>query len=303
MDTSSSEMHPPMPLLENGAAGPAQVPLATTHVTQKLRALDEEIAVRAKAVIEGIDAEAVHDFRVSLRQLRTLLKLARPLYGRFLADAVRASFAALQHATGELRDEEALEETVLAMGIKHHALTAWQTRRASKARALRRAVVDRVSSNDLAHARELLHALLILPTHPKRERPLGVFAAQKVEEALADAERRATKQTSDSIQLHELRIACKRLRYTVEFFEDDLPESLRALRKPATKLQKVLGDVHDLDVALVVMQRQYALPAPLRSRVLRALTSRRAQRLADFEDLRTPPDRLPPPPPEQPLLT
>jgi len=266
---------------------------ASAHVAAKLEALDAEIVQRAQAVIVGTDPEAVHDFRVSLRQLRTLLKLARPLYGRFYADAVRNSFAELQRATGALRDEEALEETVAAMGIQHRPLSDWQKRRAARARALRRAVVARVESQDLVRARQMLRAILVLPIHPKRERGLAAFATRKVEETLDEAERLSKKQTEDPLALHELRIACKRLRYTVEFFEDVLPEPLRTLRKPATKLQKVLGDVHDLDVALVVMQRQYALPMALRTRVLRALSTRRAEKVAAFESLRTPPPTAP----------
>ncbi|WP_394834163.1 CHAD domain-containing protein [Pendulispora rubella] len=269
---------------------------ASAHVGAKFRTLDEEIRQGATRIVAGNDAEAVHDFRVSIRQLRTLLKLSRPLYGRFHADAVRGSFTAMHRATGELRDEEALEETVAALSIQHGAFEAWQRRRAARARGLRRAVAARVSSSDLAHAHDMLQAILILPVHPKRERDLMAFAQRQVETALAEAERLSRRQTDDSEELHQLRIACKQLRYTVEFFEDVLPEHLRALRKPAVKLQKVLGDVHDLDVAHVVMQRQHGLPLTLRNRIARAIFARRAEKLATFESLRAP-EPAPGPPP------
>ncbi|WP_394844670.1 CHAD domain-containing protein [Pendulispora brunnea] len=271
----------------NFVAVPAIRP-ASAHVGAKFRTLDEEIRQGAGRIVAGNDAEAVHDFRVSIRQLRTLLKLSRPLYGRFHADAVRGSFTAMHRATGALRDEEALEETVAALSIRHPAFEDWQSRRAAKARALRRVVVTRVSSSDLAHAHDMLHAILILPVHPQRERDLTAFAQRKVETALTEAERLSMRQTEDAEQLHELRIACKQLRYTVEFFEEVLPEHLRALRKPAVKLQKVLGDVHDLDVARLVMQRQHGLPLTLRNRIAREISARRAEKLAAFESLRTP---------------
>jgi len=285
----------PAPSPSGGGLGRGDAARATAHVAAKLHALDDEIRQGSGRVVTASDPEAVHDFRVSIRQLRTLLKLARPLYSRLFADAVRGSFAEIQRATGALRDEEALDETVASLSIEHAALAAWKKRRAARARALRRAVVARVSSRDLAHAHEMLHAILILPIQPKRECDLAAFAQRKVETALAEAERLSWKQTDDPAELHELRIACKRLRYTVEFFDEVLTEPLRALRKPAVKLQKVLGVVHDLDVALVVMKRQHGLPMTLRARILRELSARRANKLATFESLRTPaaPPELP----------
>ncbi|WP_394824350.1 CHAD domain-containing protein [Pendulispora albinea] len=284
----------PLPELAHVATDlPEPHPLvpASAHVGAKLRALDEGVREGAQRIITGADPEAVHDFRVYLRQLRTLLKLARPLYSRHLADAVRTSFVEIHRATGALRDEEALEETFAALTVRHPAFDAWKKRRATRARGLRRTVIARVSSKDLAHAEDMLHALLILPVHPKRERDLQWFARRKVEVALTNAERLARKEKYQPEELHALRIACKQLRYTVEFFDEALPEPLRALRKPAVKLQKVLGDVHDLDVALVVMQRQHALPATVRTRILRELSTRRAEKVAAFEALRAP---LPP---------
>jgi len=47
---------------------------------------------------------------------------------------------------------------------------------------------------------------------------------------------------------HELRIECKRLRYTAEFLADIYPGRLIGVTEPATALQDELGDVHDADV-------------------------------------------------------
>jgi CHAD domain-containing protein len=50
-------------------------------------------------------------------------------------------------------------------------------------------------------------------------------------------------------QLHRLRIAAKRLRYTLEFFEEVLAPQTRALIKEMKKLQDHLGDLQDAVVA------------------------------------------------------
>jgi CHAD domain-containing protein len=55
---------------------------------------------------------------------------------------------------------------------------------------------------------------------------------------------------ASSEQLHDLRIACKYLRYTLELFEPALGENAEGLLKQVTAMQEHLGNVHDTDVAL-----------------------------------------------------
>jgi CHAD domain-containing protein len=50
--------------------------------------------------------------------------------------------------------------------------------------------------------------------------------------------------------LHELRIACKHLRYTLELFHDALPPGGKALRNDLVAAQDHLGSLHDLQVLL-----------------------------------------------------
>jgi CHAD domain-containing protein len=55
-------------------------------------------------------------------------------------------------------------------------------------------------------------------------------------------------------ELHDLRIACKRLRYALERFTSREPALLDAATRLA-QLQDVLGDLHDRDVLLAIMPR------------------------------------------------
>lgn len=54
--------------------------------------------------------------------------------------------------------------------------------------------------------------------------------------------------------LHDMRIAAKRLRYTFEVFEDVLPAGGQAIVGELTKLQDELGDLHDSDVMIALLQ-------------------------------------------------
>ncbi len=55
-------------------------------------------------------------------------------------------------------------------------------------------------------------------------------------------------------ELHNMRIAAKRLRYTFEVFEEVLPEASRAIVKELTHIQDELGALHDSDVMIALLR-------------------------------------------------
>ncbi len=67
--------------------------------------------------------------------------------------------------------------------------------------------------------------------------------------ALAPALRKGRAQ-----ELHDLRIACKRLRYTLEHFARFEPSLLEAVTR-LSQLQDALGGVHDRDVLIGTLPR------------------------------------------------
>lgn len=54
--------------------------------------------------------------------------------------------------------------------------------------------------------------------------------------------------------LHNLRIAAKRLRYTLEVFEDVLPEDSQAIINELAQIQDELGVLHDSDVMIALLR-------------------------------------------------
>jgi CHAD domain-containing protein len=251
-------------------------------IARKARALDDALAAALPRVLGNTDTEAVHDLRVALRRLRTLLKLARPVLGRFHADAVRAGFVALQTATGDLRDEEALVETLDALAMAHEPLRAWRQRRLVRERRLRRSLIQHLQRGELDTARALLHALLLLPVRPDRDVPLGKLARRLVKSAREEVLAGLGATPDDVVGLHNLRIAYKKLRYAIEIFEEALPPDLVAMGATATRFQKRLGDLHDLDVAKVSIHRARGMGPVMQRRVLLALDGARAKKLAKY---------------------
>ena len=60
-------------------------------------------------------------------------------------------------------------------------------------------------------------------------------------------------------ELHDMRIACKRLRYLLEIFAHRLRRRPRALHRPrCSGLQDLLGDIHDCDVQIPMLEDHLA---------------------------------------------
>ena len=55
-------------------------------------------------------------------------------------------------------------------------------------------------------------------------------------------------------ELHNLRIAAKRLRYTFEVFEEVLPGASRPIVKELEQIQEELGAIHDSDVMIAMLR-------------------------------------------------
>ena len=72
-------------------------------------------------------------------------------------------------------------------------------------------------------------------------------------------------------ELHDLRIAAKRLRYSLELFRFALPPALNALIDEVKTIQEHIGDMHDADVMIV--------------RVIEVATSDALQRAARLHDI------------------
>ena len=67
---------------------------------------------------------------------------------------------------------------------------------------------------------------------------------------------------ADVPTLHALRVECKRLRYTLEYFSEVLPVGTRKLIAQVTEVQDHLGAMNDADVAAATTRAWLNLNAP-----------------------------------------
>ncbi len=241
--------------------------------------------VRAAAVRAGdgaaADPEAIHDLRVALRRLRTALRPARGLYGSRRLQAFGAELGAVARAAGALRDDEALRETLTELHLPEPAraeLDAWFERRAQDQQAQRRLLARSLASTEPSSLGGTLAALERRLGRRPREGAAAELAEAALAEAVAGVSARADAPAADPAAMHALRIRYKRLRYTAELFAPVLGAGAAVLVKEATRMQKRLGELHDLDEAQAGAARAEGLSDATRAAVSLAL--RRARVVA-----------------------
>jgi CHAD domain-containing protein len=245
--------------------------------------------VAAHAGDGAADEEAVHDYRVALRRLRSALRALRPAWGKGAMVPLEAELKVLADATGDVRDEEVLAETLERIELPEPArdeLARWGQGRARRLAGARAAAARKLAGAELGHRLgEALGRIERAFAAPMR-RPLGVEALRRraIGRMLHDLTKRARGADPDDVAgMHAVRIRIKRLRYATELLvADDAPAE--AALDLAKKLQKRLGELHDLDEALSRMGRAMGLRPGTRAavaeglRALREQTARKAER-------------------------
>ncbi|HYR08946.1 MAG TPA: CHAD domain-containing protein [Longimicrobium sp.] len=224
-----------------------------------LRFLDEAQAGRVRLDDAG-DTEALHDFRVGLRRLRSTVRA----YGDQLEESIggkdRRRLKALARATGDSRDGEVMIEWMEArrdrLSEAERAGLDWLLDRLrARQEKLDRNLRDEVAHDFGRERKRLARRLSTYQAHvraadPREEPRMGAVAADLVTAHVADLRRRldASGSIAEQEVLHEARISAKRLRYLLEPFADELPEAAWAVKR-LKKMQDTLGQMHDAHVA------------------------------------------------------
>ncbi|HEX6040155.1 CHAD domain-containing protein [Longimicrobium sp.] len=233
-----------------------------------LQFLAEARAARAR-LDQPDDAEALHDFRVAIRRLRSTVRA----YAAHLEDGIgrkdRRRLRKLAHATGGARDGEVM---IAWMDARRGDLSGeqapgleWLLARLRKRQekldaGLREEVAHDFSREDERLARRLEWYPARVQAETPREGPrMGGTVADLVAqhaEALRSALAAVTS-VEDQERAHEGRIEAKRLRYLLEPFADD-NDAARAIVKQIKKLQDLLGEMHDAHVARQLLAAERA---------------------------------------------
>jgi len=242
----------------------------------------------------GEDLDALHDMRVATRRQRAAFRLFAPYFKPKAIRPFGRELRTLGAHLGAVRDLDVLMEAAKAYPVElasdeadslQPLLDLWTSQR-DQARA---ELLTYLDGDEYAAFKESYSAFLETEgagvQNPTADLPQTTWvrhalpgriwdhysAVRAYELALA----RASLET-----LHALRIAAKRLRYALEFFREVLDPSVEETIAAVVGLQDHLGQLHDADVTVGLLQdflRRGASPPPVREAVENYLKFKQAR--------------------------
>ncbi|WP_170760175.1 CHAD domain-containing protein [Ruegeria lacuscaerulensis] len=211
-------------------------------------------------VIADIDTEFLHDYRISLRRIRSVLSLFKGVFSPERTIALKREFSELMEPTGRVRDLDVylLEKDTYFnlipdnLHVGAEAMFAqFSKERTSALAELSRRFQSAVYNKQMRNLALLFAEAKYLDPGPNAERGAYDYACVliwKRYRKVCKLARRITPDTPDEV-LHELRIECKKLRYLMEFFAPLFDrKDFKTLIKPLKKLQDNLGLFNDYSV-------------------------------------------------------
>jgi CHAD domain-containing protein len=215
--------------------------------------LDHERGTR-----EGQDIEALHAMRVATRRMRSALRLFGPFLQTPYLDHCNAGLKRAGRALGKVRDMDVASTRAHAylttlpaeqQGDLDDLLADWDARRTAGRRLLLRYLDSQSYQVLLANMRRLIESLEALAEQDhspsvQEVAPRLLYLDWSIVRAFGHVLPHAPIEL-----LHALRIACKRLRYALEFFAEVLPYRLLSAIPEVITLQDHLGDMRDWAVA------------------------------------------------------
>lgn len=204
-----------------------------------------------------VDPEGVHQARVATRRLRSDLRTFRSLVEPAFATSIRDELGWLATTLGEVRDGDVLLER-----FRGRVAGLPEDERAGTEAVLATLAQDR----DAAHARlletlrstryvELLERLVRAANDPElgdgAEAPAIDVVPELVRRPWHSLKKRvkALDESPTDVQLHQIRIRTKRVRYAADAVTPIVGKPARAFARAAAGLQEALGDLQDAVVA------------------------------------------------------
>jgi CHAD domain-containing protein/CYTH domain-containing protein len=224
-----------------------------------LRFLEEAQAARVRLGDKG-DAEALHDFRVGLRRLRSTVRAYAAQLEDGIRDKDRRRLKALAGATGASRDGEVMIAWMEARadtlsGEERPGLDWLLERLRARQEKLDRDLRDEVAHDFARERKRLTRRLSTYEAHvtaadPREQPRMGDVVSDLVAAHAEELRKKldASESIADQEALHEGRISAKRLRYLLEPFTDELPDAAWVVKR-IKKMQDTLGEMHDAHVA------------------------------------------------------
>ena len=256
---------------ENSYTSKPSVPIAPdAPVIETTRSIVSTYIQVARTNEEGIladyDTEFLHDYRVSLRKVRSVLSLFKGVFAVEDTVCLKQAFAAIMQRTNRLRDLDVylLEEDLYFSMVPESMHEGLRDMFASFAKERRQELkkVNHMLQGESyqCQIKELAGQFTAtdgIQAGPQSTEASLDFACQKIWKRyrkVCKIARSITAATPDET-IHELRIQCKKLRYLMEFFSPLFPKKeIRHLIRALKGLQDNLGRFNDFSVQQLSLQ-------------------------------------------------
>jgi CHAD domain-containing protein len=244
--------------------------------------LDHAVAASSR-LADPADAEALHDFRVALRRLRSCLRAYRDHLEESVPRKLAKRLKRLAGATGPGRDAEVqihwLRDRRPYLASSHRAGLAWMLARLEARTHAAHAEMRQELDRDLPHLEEELRRRLSVyhtEVHLDGAAPQASFAeatAVVLHGQLAELKAHLARidGAGDDAQAHCARIGAKRLRYLIEPFLEGIRQIAAAVKR-FKSLQDLLGELHDAHVLEAELEKGVETAAAERARSLLAIS-------------------------------
>lgn len=233
-------------------------------------------------LLEHPDREALHDFRVAVRRLRTWLRAQKGALKGSVPRAARRDLRRVARATNASRDAEVfaewLEATRATLKPSQKTGANWLLAQVTSHKETADARAMEQLSARFARARELLEDRL--PVYRQEQHldsgeciaPFGAAMATLIRSQAMVLTRRLdrVRDPADSTEAHRARIAGKRLRYLLEPVAPHVADGRETVAR-LKSLQDTLGDFHDAHVWLDALRTHHERQGREESRLLARL--------------------------------
>ena len=214
-----------------------------------------------EGIKNDIDTEFLHDFRVAIRRTRSVLGQMKAVFPADVTARFQKDFAYVGNMTNRVRDLDVYllrkgPHSPPARAVRADIEPLLRTLAAGKEQKNVAYLVRRLDSKTYADILYRWEAFLAQPpaadaAATRASRPIIKVVRKRLRRRCRSVVQLGTQllTETDDQRLHALRIACKKLRYALEFFVSLLPGKKTAfLVQHLRALQDNLGGWHDLVV-------------------------------------------------------
>lgn len=264
LTVNTNSPHETLQIKSNGYCAKPDIALdpqtAITQTTNQIICTFIEIARQNETgILTDHDTEFLHDYRVSLRKVRSVISLFKGVYALETTTQLKEDFASLMQVTGRLRDLDvylldkehyfSLVPPATHEGL-HIMFDAFEKERAQMHKTICKALTSKAYEKKISSLAAGF-AGSEWPSGAKSEvnsLQFGRKVIMKRYSKVCTIARSITRFTPDET-VHELRIHCKKLRYLMEFFTPLFNrKKIKSLIKSLKILQDNLGRFNDYSV-------------------------------------------------------